>query len=140
MSCTIREGEGRGGRYLTEKREGEEPLSLTLIGRLMPLEIVVNRAIVYSLNTIPLCYKCMMQAAEICTLGRSLYKMLRSIKTLRSIKPLLYTDILMDQSNNGGFSWDVDLCYYFYMGQHCNGFKTSVDERESYIHSTEEKI
>ena len=55
-------GGGRGGgeRYLTEKREAEEPLSLTFIGRLMPLEIVVNPAIVYSLNTIPLCYKCMM--------------------------------------------------------------------------------
>ena len=50
-------GGGGGGRYLTEKREGEEPLSLTFIGRLMPLEIVVNRAIVYCLNTIPLCYK-----------------------------------------------------------------------------------
>ena len=67
-----------GGRYLTEKREGEEPLSLTFIGR---LEIVVNRAIVYSLNTIPLCYKCMTQASENFTLGHSLYKTLHSIKT-----------------------------------------------------------
>ena len=60
-------GGGRGGgRYLTGKREGEEPLSLKFIGRLMPLEILVNRAIVYSLNTIPLCYKCMMQAIRKC--------------------------------------------------------------------------
>ena len=63
-------GGGGGERYLTEKREGEEPLSLTFIGRLMSLEIVANRAIFYSLNTIPLCYKCMMQAAENFTLGR----------------------------------------------------------------------
>ena len=43
-------GGGGGGdrRYLAEKREGEEPLSLTFvfIGRLMPLEIVENPAIV----------------------------------------------------------------------------------------------
>ena len=81
-------GGGGGERYLVEKREGEEPLSLTFvyIGRLMPLEIVENPAIIYSLST-PfhcMCYKCMMQAAEHFTLGCSLYKTLRSIKTLRS--------------------------------------------------------
>ena len=83
-SCLAQYRRGGGGRYLTKKREGEEPLSLTFIGRLMPLEIVVNCAIVYSLTTILLCYKCMMQASENFTLGRSLYKTLRSIKTLRS--------------------------------------------------------
>ena len=76
--------EGGGGTIPNKKEGGEEPLSLTFIGRLMPLEIVVNRAIVYSLTTIPLCYKCMMQASENFTLGHSLYKTLRSIKTLRS--------------------------------------------------------
>ena len=64
-------------RYLAEKREGKETLSLIFvhIGRLMPLEIVENSAVVYSLNTIP---QCMMQAAENFTLGCSLYKTLRS--------------------------------------------------------------
>ena len=81
-------GGGGGGRYLAEKREGEEPLSLIFvyIDRLMPLEIVENPAIIHSLSTPFHCmwYKCMMQAAEHFTLGRSLYKTLRSIKTLRS--------------------------------------------------------
>ena len=40
-----------------EKREGEEPLSLIFvhIGRLMPLEIVENPAIIYSLGTYTQC-------------------------------------------------------------------------------------
>ena len=83
---TVRGGGGGGGgggrRYLAEKREGKEPLSLIFvyIGRLMPLEIVENPAIIYSLSAPFHCmwYKCMMQAAENFTLRRSLYKTLRS--------------------------------------------------------------
>ena len=67
---------GGGGRTIPNGKE--EGGRTSFIGRLMPLEIRVNCAIVYSLNTIPLCYKCMMQASENFTLGRSLYKTLRS--------------------------------------------------------------
>ena len=53
-------GGGGGWGTIPNGKEGGRRTSFTFIGRLMPLEIVVNRAIVYSLNTIPLCYKCIM--------------------------------------------------------------------------------
>ena len=74
------------GGTIPSGKEGGGRTSFINIGRLMPLEIVENPAIIYSLST-PfhcMCYKCMMQAAENFTLGRSLYITLRSIKTLRS--------------------------------------------------------
>ena len=70
MSCTKREGGGGGGEGKLGGGGGG--------GGTIPN----GKKGGGSLNTIPLCYKCMMQASENVTLGRSLYKTLSSIKTL----------------------------------------------------------